>query len=163
MLATAFAGPNLERTIDALTGSQPTDPDNLRQAQLEKALTTCDGKLPQYRSALDAGADPSVVTDWMSETQTERRRLEAEIHDIGTSANPPLIREQITELITELGDITSVLRQAEPDAKAKLYRQLDLRLDYDPETQTVSARIDLGTHRRGMVRVRSPTRKTVTR
>ncbi len=86
-----------------------------------------------------------VVTDWISETQTERRRLEAEIHALGTSANPPLTREQITELITELGNITSVLRQAEPDAKAKLYRQLDLRLDYDPETQTVSARIDLGT------------------
>ncbi|GAA3346861.1 hypothetical protein GCM10020358_59490 [Amorphoplanes nipponensis] len=32
-------------------------------------LTACDKKLASYRATLDAGADPTVVTAWITETQ----------------------------------------------------------------------------------------------
>ncbi|WP_050564963.1 hypothetical protein [Salinispora oceanensis] len=49
--------------------------------------------------------------------------------------------------MTALGDIAAVLRDADPAGKAKVYRQLGLRLNYQPETQTVRAEVDLSAHR----------------
>lgn len=56
-------------------------------------------------------------------------------------------RAEITALVTALGDITTVLRDADPSDKAEVYRQLGLRLNYQPETQTVRAAVHLSTHR----------------
>ncbi|MEU7650776.1 hypothetical protein AB0C41_02070 [Micromonospora taraxaci] len=56
-------------------------------------------------------------------------------------------RAEITTLVNALGDITTVLRDADPTDKAEVYRQLGLRLNYQPETQTVRAAIDLSAHR----------------
>jgi len=36
---------------------------------LREEIGTCDQKLTQYRAALDSGADPAVVSQWMTETQ----------------------------------------------------------------------------------------------
>lgn len=44
-------------------------------------------------------------------------------------------------MVRALGDIVTVLRDADPDDKAEIYRQLDLRLNYQPETQTVRAEV----------------------
>ncbi|MFE9191060.1 hypothetical protein ACFYL6_15735 [Micromonospora sp. NPDC007208] len=56
-------------------------------------------------------------------------------------------RSQIVDLVRALGDITAVLRDADPADKAEVYRQPGLRLNYQPETQTVRAAIDLSAHR----------------
>ncbi|WP_433353307.1 hypothetical protein ACQPYV_22670 [Micromonospora saelicesensis] len=57
-----------------------------------------------------------------------------------------------------LGDITAVLRDVDPADKAEVYRQLGLRLNYQPETQTVRAAIDLSAHRGQIICVRGATR-----
>jgi hypothetical protein len=59
--------------------------------------------------------------------------------------------------VQALGDIVAVLRDADPDNKAEVYRQLGLRWTNHPETQTVRAEADLGAHRGIMVRVRGAT------
>ncbi len=56
--------------------------------------------------------------------------------------------------MTALGDITTVLRHADPADKAEAYRQLGLRLNYQPETQAVRAEVDPNAHPGVMVRVR---------
>ncbi|MFG2068115.1 hypothetical protein ACGFKZ_14815, partial [Micromonospora tulbaghiae] len=61
---------------------------------------------------------------------------------------------EITTLVTALGDIATVLRNADPADKAEVYRQLGLRLNYQPETQTVRAEVDLSAHRGVIVCVR---------
>ncbi|MEU7949180.1 hypothetical protein AB0C50_31265 [Micromonospora taraxaci] len=66
-------------------------------------------------------------------------------------------RAEITALVNALGDITTVLRDADPADKAEVYRQLGLRLNYQPETQTVRAAIDLSTHRGQIIGVRGGT------
>ncbi|WP_121160986.1 hypothetical protein [Micromonospora pisi] len=63
-------------------------------------------------------------------------------------------RTEITSLVQALGDIVTVLRDADPADKAEVYRQLVLRLTYHPETQTVRTEIDLNAHRGVLVRVR---------
>jgi hypothetical protein len=69
-----------------------------------------------------------------------------------------LTTEQILAIVDELGDMITALRDAEPEHKLEVYRNLGLRLTYNPATQTVRAEIDLATHRRDSVRVRGRTR-----
>jgi hypothetical protein len=48
------------------------------------------GGAPQYRAALDGGADPATVTAWISETATEERSALAELEDHAAKAPAPL-------------------------------------------------------------------------
>ncbi|WP_147457474.1 hypothetical protein [Micromonospora sp. CV4] len=66
-------------------------------------------------------------------------------------------RAEITTLVNALGDITTVLRDADPADEAEAYQQLGLRLTYQTETQTVRAVVDLSAHRGVMVCVRGGT------
>jgi site-specific DNA recombinase len=120
-------------------------------------INECDAKLKRYRAALDAGADPAVVTGWVAQTQAERARAEADLCTIASTTPHRMSRGEITALVTALGDITTVLREADPADKAEVYRQLGLRLKYQPETQTVRAEVDLRAHRGAMVCVRGGT------
>lgn len=66
-------------------------------------------------------------------------------------------RGESTALVTALGDIITVLRDADSADKAEVYRRLGLRLNYQPETQTVRAEVDLSAHRGVIVCVRGGT------
>ncbi|MFI7219950.1 hypothetical protein [Micromonospora maritima] len=65
----------------------------------------------------------------------------------------------ITECDTKLERYRATLdADADPADKAEVYRQLGLRLNYQPETQTVRAEVDLSAHRGAMVCVRGAAR-----
>ncbi|HEY3260299.1 MAG TPA: hypothetical protein VGJ95_08525 [Pseudonocardiaceae bacterium] len=68
-----------------------------------------------------------------------------------------LTEEQLTRILEELGDLTAAIRDAAPEQKLEVYRNLGLRLTYHPESQTVRAEIDLAAHRWDLVRVRRST------
>ncbi|MFG1740269.1 recombinase family protein [Micromonospora chalcea] len=156
-LASAFAPHRIAQTITAMADAQPLDHPPTTGTAAQAIITKCDAKLERYRAALDAGADPAVVTDWIAQTQAERTRAEAELRAIAGATPRRMSRAEITALVTALGDITTVLRDADPADKAEVYRQLGLRLNYQPETQTVRAEVDLNAHRGVMVRVRGGT------
>ena len=42
----------------------------------QQEISECDAKLRQHRAALEAGADPALVTSWMKETQARRALAE---------------------------------------------------------------------------------------
>ncbi|WP_328372916.1 recombinase zinc beta ribbon domain-containing protein [Micromonospora zamorensis] len=146
-LASAFAPHHIESTITAMTEAQPSDHSPAAGTAAQTIITECDAKLERYRAALDAGADPAVVTGWIAQTQAERARAEASLRANTDTAPRRMSRAEITTLVNALGDITAVLRDADPADKAEVYRQLSLRLNYQPETQTVRAAVDLSTHR----------------
>jgi site-specific DNA recombinase len=123
-------------------------------------VAECDAKLARYKAALDAGADPAVVAGWIAEAQAERRLAEQHRRETPSKVTDPVHRlstEEIVAIVEELGDIVTALRDAEPEQKLEVYRNLGLRLTYDPETRTVLADIDLATHRWASVRVRGGT------
>lgn len=153
-LASAFAPDYLEQTITAMADAQPVDQLTPVTAAARATIAACDTKLAQYRSALDAGADPMVVTSWITQTQAERARAEADLQSSQRAEPRRMSRSQIAGLVRALGDIVTVLRDADPDDKAEVYRQLGLRLTYQTETQTVRAAVDLSAHRGVIVRVR---------
>ncbi|WP_157743219.1 hypothetical protein [Micromonospora coriariae] len=157
-LASAFAPHRIEQTITAMADAQPLDQPAATGTAAQTIIIECDAKLERYRAALDAGADPAVVTGWIAQTQAERARAEADLRTIAGTTPRRMSRAEITALVTALGDITTVLRDADPADKAEVYRQLGLRLNYQPETQTVRAEVDLSAHRGVMVCVRGATR-----
>ncbi|MFV2104920.1 hypothetical protein ACFHWY_28550, partial [Micromonospora sp. LOL_024] len=119
-------------------------------------------RAPSLTATIDhetaVGADPTVVTGWIAETQAER--LRAEQHQQATTtarasdkANH-FTEEKIIAIIEELGDLVTALRDAEPEHKLEVYRNLGLHLTYNPETQTVRASVDLAAHRWDSVCVR---------
>ncbi|WP_255509146.1 hypothetical protein [Micromonospora sp. A202] len=156
-LASAFAPHRIQQTITAMADAQPLDHPPATSRAAQTIITECDAKLERYRAALDAGADPAVVTGWIAQTQAERARAEADLHANADTTPRRTSRAEITALVNALGDIAAVLRDADPTDKAEVYRQLGLRLIYQPETQTVRAAVDLSAHRGAMVCVRGGT------
>ncbi|MGC4864625.1 recombinase family protein [Micromonospora sp. DT53] len=156
-LASAFAAGRIEQTITAMTDAQPPNQPPPLATTTQTIITECDTKLERYRAALDAGADPAVVTEWISQTQAERARAEADLHAHSSNHPRRMSRTEIKDLVHALGDIAAVLRDADPTDKAEVYRQLGLRLTYQPETQTVRAAVDLSAHRGVKVCVRGGT------
>jgi hypothetical protein len=59
-------------------------------------------------------------------------------------SSPGRARDQISDLVTRLGDIITVLHQADP---AEVYRQLGLRLTYHPAQQKVRVHLDASEQR----------------
>jgi site-specific DNA recombinase len=45
----------------------------------QREVAECDAKLRQHRAAIEADADPVLVTSWMKETQTRRALAEARL------------------------------------------------------------------------------------
>lgn len=97
-----------------------------------------------------------MVTAWIAQTQAERPRAETDLRTIARTTPRRMSQGEITTLVTALGGITTVLRSADPADKAEVYRRLGLRLNCQPETQTVRAEVDLSAHRGVIVCVRGP-------
>ncbi|MFI7662754.1 hypothetical protein ACIBTW_28140 [Micromonospora parva] len=141
-----------------MADAQPLNHPPTTGTTAQAIITECDAKLERYRGA---GADPAVVTGGIAQTQAERARAEADLRAVAGSTPRLMSRAEITALVTALGSITTVLRDADSADKAEVYRQLGLRLAYRPETQTVRAAIDLSAHRGAMVCVRGGIRTLV--
>jgi site-specific DNA recombinase len=129
----------LPGTIDTLTAAQNDDPPpemiNIRE------------EIAQYRAVLDAGTDPTIVGQWIIETQARklaaegRLRLHAGIRHVSPGQ---MSKEEITTIVNAVTSLITVLRDADPQDKAEIYSQLGLRLTYHPSPRTVSARAEPG-------------------
>ena len=152
-LATLFDETNLDRTREALAmAGEADDASEARAEAARRKIADCDQRLAQYRKALDAGADVTVVASWMAEVQGERLRAEQELGAAVPGEKPT--KEQVRRLVLQLKDIASVLATADPKDKAEVYRELGVQVTYDPHRRLVSvsagpcttARVGGGTH-----------------
>nr|WP_239171111.1 recombinase family protein [Actinoplanes campanulatus] len=137
-LAAAFRPGRIDRTVAMMAAAQapePVESEATRQARVQVA--NWDAKLTTYRAALEAGADPEVVTGWIKEAQTERAKAARVLNAPPPSRAPQMTPAQITELVAQLGDIGVVLGEADPADRAAVYQQLGVRLTYHPDTQKV--------------------------
>ena len=125
----------LPSTVRELEDAQPGEaiPDEAAKREVSE----CDAKLRQYRAALEAGADPVLVTSWMNETQAKRAAAEARLR--ASTGRRRMTRDEITSLVTALGDVLGVLKDAEPADKAEVYGRLGLTLTYHPQDKRVVA------------------------
>jgi hypothetical protein len=158
-LARVLRPPRLTDTIEAMAASQggPTGQE-LAAEQARRTVADCAAKLARHRAALEAGADPAIVTSWIAQTQAERVAAERQLREATADRDGRMSREEIAALVAALGDILTVLAEADPADKAEVYRQLGLRLTYQPTTNTVRAEVNINPRYRGvMVGVRGGT------
>ncbi|MEV7008413.1 zinc ribbon domain-containing protein [Streptosporangium sp. NPDC051022] len=94
-------------------------------------ISECDRKLAQHRAALEVGADPVLVTQWMAETQAQRAAAQAQLRQTG--ARRCMTREEINTVMNALGNLVQVMQEADPVDKAEIYAQIGLRLTYRPQ------------------------------
>jgi site-specific DNA recombinase len=137
-LLTAFGLGRIQSAIEAMAEQAP-DPELTAKADTSKKIAACDRKLKQYRAALDAGADPVEVTQWINDEKQKRARLEGELR-----AAPPakrLSHEELADLLGRVGDLAQVAAEADPEDKAEAYKELGLKMTYYPQKQLVEARL----------------------
>jgi site-specific DNA recombinase len=113
----------------------PADPD---AEQARRDIADCDAKLRQHRAALEAGADPVLVTGWITETQAHRAAAQARLSP--TSRPQRLTRDQITSIVSSMRDLITVLASADSADKADIYGQLGLELTYHPVERRVEVK-----------------------
>ncbi len=133
----AFAPRNLRTTLDAMVAAQHDDTDQHRITTAREKIASCDSKLAKYRAALEAGTDPALVQQWITQVQAERAVAEAEARQL--SGRRTMTADEIRTIVEALSDIAAILRTAEPGDKAEVYRQLGLNLQYEPGLRKIKA------------------------
>jgi site-specific DNA recombinase len=145
-LAREFAPHRMRDTLRALAEAQQ---DGIARAgdggETAGKIAECDRRLAQYRAALDAGANPATVASWIAETEAEKANYAL------TARGPAQPRPRMTErdikaVVDKLADIARVLTEADPDDKSEIFRQLGLKLTYQPGRRIMEARIEPAPH-----------------
>ncbi|WP_373300414.1 recombinase family protein [Amycolatopsis deserti] len=143
-LAKSFAPHRLKDTVDTLYEAQAADDDEHAALAAMRVVEECDQALRRHRAALEAGADPQLVTRWMAETQARRAETLAKARP---AARPQrLSKDEIQGLIDSLGDLRRTLIHAAPEDKAAVYQQLGLQMIYHPGKRTVRVETNLDPH-----------------
>jgi site-specific DNA recombinase len=133
-----FDPDNLDQTCEALAMADQAD--GSRMAAVEAArrqIEDCDSRLAKYRAALDAGVDPAVVGRWIAEVRAERERAAALLAE--SVPAPALTKAEIKALVLTMWDIAKALRTAAPDDKADVYRELGIKVRYEPVDRVIIA------------------------
>jgi site-specific DNA recombinase len=143
-LAQAFSPSRLNEIIRVMHEAQADDHPTAQRQAARQVLEDCHQRLARYRAALEAGADPVLVTQWIAEAQADRAAAQAQLSQ--AAARRRMTHEQISSLVAAFGDLSEVIKQGDPADKAEVYRQLGLHLIYEPKKPKVRAQTRLDPH-----------------
>lgn len=134
-----FAPEHRASTIDQMVaaGAAPEPIDEARLDAARRGLVEADAKLARYRSAIEAGNDPTVIAVWVAEVQAERSQAARVL----AAAKPPapISAAELEELLGGLEDIEERIAEATPEDRQLLWNELGVRLVYRPDRNVVSA------------------------
>lgn len=115
-LAKVLAPHRIKQTIADIHGAQEP-PTNTAAIRAKAQVADCETKLARHRAALEAGANPVTIAQWMDETEAHLAAARAELRSDEAQRPRILTTQQIDELITALGDLVRVLKDASPEAR----------------------------------------------
>lgn len=145
-LATLFDPTRRAATLRLLAESQQENAtEEATRRAAEEKIAECETKLARYRAALEAGTDPEVVAEWIREVKADRALANAQLAE-QKDAPQRLDEDEIATHLDAIGDVSTMIRNADREAKTALYNGLDLRLTYHPVERTVRAEADLNSH-----------------
>ena len=132
----------VQRTVEHLNanGRGPLAEDRRRDA-ITARLEEAGQRLSQYKAALAKGADPSVVSTWINEAQTDLARARTDLAMLNNEVPEELGPDDLTRIVTDMSVLVSGLSTATPTAKSVLYSDLGLRLTYDHASGAVDAEV----------------------
>ncbi|MGW0885296.1 zinc ribbon domain-containing protein [Streptomyces sp. NPDC002671] len=146
-IARAFAPDRLTTTLEALTHASAAASAQVtqtpEQAQARQTIKDCERRLARYQAALEAGADPTVVTRWINDVQQDkeaaRKKLDA-LPTVTRKKESPLDAQQIRQVTESLGGIARRIHAADADKKGPLYEALGIEITYENATRTATVR-----------------------
>ena len=141
----AFDPAHLPGTLDALAAAQVAEVSP-ETAILREDIAESDRRLARYRAALDAGGDPAVIGQWITDAQAGKLDAEAQLH--AHDANPRaaarrMSKEEIATVVDSITGLMAALRDATAADKAEIYAGLALRLTYNPGLRTLTTRAEI--------------------
>ncbi|MGX1911915.1 hypothetical protein ACWIID_24070 [Streptomyces phaeochromogenes] len=146
-IARAFTPDRLTATIEALTlasaAASTTQKHTPEQTQARQAIKDCERRLARCQAALEAGAAPAVVTQWINEAQRDREAAQKKLDALPTvtrKKEAPLDARQIREITESLGDIAQRIQTADAEQKGPLYEALGITISYEHATRTATVR-----------------------
>jgi site-specific DNA recombinase len=141
-LAREFVPHRLSETLRDLVAAQETSIRRVTGSDdVTRKIAECERKLTQYRAALDAGASAATVGAWIAETEAEKAGYQLSARHAPT--RPRMGEAEIKAIVDKLADISAVLRTADPEDKAEIFRKLGLRLTYHPQRHLVESQIEV--------------------
>ncbi len=143
-LCKAFAPHCIAQAIDTMYADQLDDGHDAKAEVIKAKLAQVEAKMARYRAAVEAGGDLEEISKWITEAKAERLKLEAELRTRTGRRKPS--REEITAVISKIGDVAQAVRQAPADLKAPVYQRLGLQLTYLPQKAKVRAEVILSPH-----------------
>ncbi|GHD95339.1 zinc ribbon domain-containing protein [Streptomyces naganishii] len=146
-IARTFAPKRLAATITALSqasiAASTAQPQTPEQARARQALKECERRLARYQAALDSGADPAVITQWINDAQRDKEAAQKKLAALPNATRkkePPLTADQIQEITERLGDIAQRIQAADAEKKEPLYEALGITITYNNATRTATVR-----------------------
>ncbi|WP_149181285.1 zinc ribbon domain-containing protein [Streptomyces sp. TRM49041] len=138
-IAKVFAPRRLKNTLQAMQQSQQADAATQSGTEAARRIVAdCDRRLAQYQAALDAGASPVTVAQWIRQAEADKAVAQQQLITARTAQRSVLTEEQILGMIEDLGDLTDRLLAAPPERKAPVYQAFGLGLVYNTKTQVVT-------------------------
>jgi site-specific DNA recombinase len=77
-----FAPANLRTTLQAMADAQHDDAEQHRVIAAREKISTCQTKPDRYRTALDAGTDPVLAQQWITQVQAGKAVAEADLRQL---------------------------------------------------------------------------------
>ncbi|MGW9030400.1 hypothetical protein ACWGQ5_41255 [Streptomyces sp. NPDC055722] len=146
-IARAFAPGRLTATLTALShasiAASTAQVQTPEQGQARQAIKECERRLARYQAALEAGADPAVVTQWINEAQRDKEAAKSRLDTLPAvprKTEPPLTADQIRAITERLGDIAQRIHVADAEKKGPLYEALGITISYEHATRTATVR-----------------------
>ena len=117
-LAGAFAPDRLAVPVQTLVDAQTDEHNETNAARVAEARR--------------------IIAGWAAEVMATRGAAQAQIRQATQTAGR-VTADEINTLVTALGSLLTVLRDADPLDKAELYARVGLQLTYEPNEKTIIA------------------------
>ncbi len=127
----------------AADAAAPPEPPEVLAAR--RTLTNLPVELDRVLAAIRAGMDPSLAATTTKQIQLDLAAAESTVilweqqHRTARS----LTASEVSSALNHAGDLAKLLKHAERDSRARVYRTLDLELLLDPVRNRVEARVQL--------------------
>ncbi|MGW3493739.1 hypothetical protein [Streptomyces sp. NPDC001020] len=131
------------RTAHGDAAASTRETQTPEQAQARNAIKGCERRIARYQAALEAGADPAVVTQWINEAQKDKEAARKKLEALPTAIRKkesPFDAQQIREITVSLGDVAQRIHAADADKKGPLYEALGIEITYEHATRTATVR-----------------------
>ena len=123
-----FNDTNIDTTCQTLAASQKTPTATIEEQQARQTIKDCDTELANYRAALKT-APSDTVAQWISETEARRKTAEIRLRHLTTGQG--LTTDEIHAIVTQMNNIITILRTADPQDRQRVYQATQLTITYD--------------------------------